>query len=199
MKTATITDATGLAEHVAREKRQDELLHQHHEDPVTGEPGSHPLGAGIGATGGAVAGAIAGAIAGPVGSAVGAIVGGVTGGLMGKEVAESLDTQDGVLAIAPAGWEAWWRDAYLSEPYLDPTLDFEEYLPAYRLGYETHAWQTGTLFEDIETILENRWEETRGTSRLPWSIAKEAIKSSWRVLDERGEAGFDPPTTPQAS
>ncbi|WP_038169558.1 hypothetical protein, partial [Verrucomicrobium sp. BvORR106] len=102
-------------------------------------------------------------------------------------------------AIAPPGWEAWWRDVYLSEPYLDPTLDFEEYLPAYRLGYETHAWQTGTLFEDIETILENRWEETRGTSRLPWSIAKEAIKSSWQVLDERGEAGFDPPTPPPAS
>ncbi|WP_009962663.1 hypothetical protein [Verrucomicrobium spinosum] len=194
MKTATITDAKGLAEHVEREKRQEELLHQHHEDPVTGEPGSHPLGAGLGATGGAVAGAIAGAIAGPVGSAVGAIVGGVTGGLMGKEVAESLDPQDGVQAIAPEGWEEWWRDAYISEPYLDPSLGFEEYLPAYRLGYETYAWQRGTLFEDIEITLENRWEETRGTSRLPWSVAKEAIKSSWRVLDERGANGFDSPT-----
>ena len=41
-------------------------------DPITDEPGSHPVGTGVGATGGAVAGAAAGAIGGPIGMAVGA-------------------------------------------------------------------------------------------------------------------------------
>ncbi|HSJ04615.1 MAG TPA: hypothetical protein VK956_19245 [Verrucomicrobium sp.] len=162
----------------------------HHEDPITGEPGSHPLGAGVGAASGAVTGAVVGAIGGPAGAALGAIVGGVAGGLMGKEVADSLDPLDGARAVAPPAWEAYWRDAYLSEPYYDPDYSYEEYLPAYRLGYETHVWQRGTLFEDVESSLKNRWNETRAHSRLPWAIAREAIRASWVVLDDKGEALF---------
>ena len=66
-------------------------------DPITGAPGSHPVGTGIGAAaggaagvaGGMAAGAAAGtAGAGPIGGAVGAAVGAVVGGLAGKGVAE---------------------------------------------------------------------------------------------------------------
>ena len=34
-------------------------------DPITGEPGSHPVGTGLGAGGGALAGAAIGSVAGP--------------------------------------------------------------------------------------------------------------------------------------
>ncbi len=41
-------------------------------DPITDEPGAHPLGTGVGAAlGGAAAGAAAGAFGGPVGAVVG--------------------------------------------------------------------------------------------------------------------------------
>ena len=40
-------------------------------DPITGAPGSHPLGTGVGATGGAVAGGLVGAPFGPIGMLVG--------------------------------------------------------------------------------------------------------------------------------
>ena len=61
-------------------------------DPITGEPGAHPVGTGLGtAAGGAAAGAAAGLAAGPVGAAVGAVVGGVAGGLAGKGIAESIN------------------------------------------------------------------------------------------------------------
>ena len=54
-------------------------------DPITGAPGSHPVGTGLGAAaGGMAAGAAAGTVAGPVGTAVGAAVGAVVGGLAGK-------------------------------------------------------------------------------------------------------------------
>jgi len=40
-------------------------------DPITGEPGAHPVGTGVGAAGGAVTGAALGtAIGGPIGVAV---------------------------------------------------------------------------------------------------------------------------------
>ena len=70
-------------------------------DAITGEPGSHPVGAGLGAAaGGAAAGAAAGVVGGPVGAAVGAVVGGIAGGLAGKGVAEQID---------PTQEDAYWR------------------------------------------------------------------------------------------
>jgi uncharacterized protein (TIGR02271 family) len=61
-------------------------------DPITGEPGSHPIGTGLGAVaGGAVAGAATGTVAGPVGTGVGAAVGAVAGGLAGKAAGEKFD------------------------------------------------------------------------------------------------------------
>ena len=52
-------------------------------DPVTGEPGSHPVGTGVGAAGGAVTGAAIGSAAGPVGTIVGGVIGAVAGGAAG--------------------------------------------------------------------------------------------------------------------
>ena len=61
-------------------------------DPITGAPGSHPIGTGLGAAvGGVAAGAAIGSVAGPVGTAVGAAAGAVVGGLAGKGVAETVE------------------------------------------------------------------------------------------------------------
>src|SRR3954469_20482519 len=60
-------------------------------DPITGAPGSHPVGTGVGAAGGGAAGAAIGSMAGPIGTAVGAVVGAVAGGLAGKGAAEAID------------------------------------------------------------------------------------------------------------
>jgi uncharacterized protein (TIGR02284 family) len=74
------------------------------QDPITLEPGAHPVGTGVGAAvGGAAVGAAAGAIAGPVGAVLGAVVGAAFGGETGKAAAESLHpTHDegDVLAVA---------------------------------------------------------------------------------------------------
>ena len=64
-------------------------------DPISGEPGSHPVGTGVGAAGGATTGAIIGAVVGgPVGGAIGAAIGGIAGGLTGHEVAEGVNPTD---------------------------------------------------------------------------------------------------------
>jgi uncharacterized protein (TIGR02271 family) len=60
-------------------------------DPITGEPGSHPVGTGAGAAIGGAAGAAAGSVAGPVGTGVGAVAGAVVGGLGGKAAGEKFD------------------------------------------------------------------------------------------------------------
>ena len=79
-------DSTPAAIPVAR--HADET---NHPDPITGEPGAHPVGVGVGAIGAGLAGAAIGAIAGPLGALVGAAIGAVAGGIAGHEVAASDD------------------------------------------------------------------------------------------------------------
>ena len=62
-----------------------------HPDPITGEPGAHPVGVGVGALSAGAAGAAIGSIGGPIGVLIGAAIGAVAGGLAGKEVASTSD------------------------------------------------------------------------------------------------------------
>jgi len=88
---------------------EKEARDEANEDPITGEPASHPVGTGVGALGGAAAGAAVGvAVGGPVGAMIGAAVGGVAGGFAGKEVAESVN---------PTEEEAHWRENFGNRPY----------------------------------------------------------------------------------
>jgi hypothetical protein len=145
-------------------------------DVITGEPGSHPLGAGLGAAaGGAVAGAAAGAAGGPVGAVAGAVIGGVAGGYAGKAVAESID---------PTAEEAYWREEYRNREYYDPERDFDaEIAPAYRYGWEARAESETDNWDDMEPHLRDNWQTRRGRSKLAWNDARPAARDAWDRID----------------
>lgn len=144
-------------------------------DPLTGEPGAHPVGVGVGAAaGGAAAGAAAGAVAGPVGAAIGAVVGGVAGGLAGKSAAEKID---------PTVEDAYWSDQYASRPYYDRAITYEEYRPAYRYGWESRPQHAGRSFEDAEADLKRGWESAKAKSKLTWDKAKHATRDAWTRVE----------------
>jgi hypothetical protein len=153
-----------------------------HRDPLTGEPGSHPVGMGIGAAGGAVAGAAIGAaVGGPAGAVVGAAVGGGAGGLAGKGIAESLN---------PAEEDAFWRAEHPTRPYARGR-SYESFRPAYRYGWESRGRYAGRPWEEAERDLERGWEQARGTSNLAWSDARSAAQDAWNRIDERYGRRFD--------
>ena len=145
-------------------------------DPLTGAPGAHPVGTGLGAAlGGAAAGAAAGTVAGPVGTVVGAAVGAVIGGLAGKGIAESID---------PTAEDAYWRDNYSDRPYVDNTLTYDDYRPAYGYGVSAYKKHSGRKFEDVEADLSREWSTARGKSALEWERARGATRDAWnRVSD----------------
>lgn len=187
-------------------------------DPISLEPGSHPVATGLGAAGGGLAGAAAGAIAGPVGSLVGAAIGALVGGLSGKGLGELID---------PTHEEEYWREAHSDQPYADPNRSVEDYLPAYRAGYEGYAAslretpnvsdaagaalaepppasadnepipdsEAGVRrsFEDSEDELRRGYESYGGT--LPWEHVREASRAAWNRVDQlRAEReGFKTP------
>ncbi|HEX7810874.1 MAG TPA: hypothetical protein VF460_03110 [Burkholderiales bacterium] len=149
-------------------------------DPITGTPGSHPVGVGVGAAvGGAATGAAIGTVAGPAGALVGAAVGAVAGGLVGKGAAEAID---------PTVEEAYWKEHYATEPYYKPGRTYKDYAPAYRAGYEGRTRHRARTFDEVERDLEieyNKrraengplWEESRAPARAAWDRVERIIPS----------------------
>ncbi|HYD77764.1 PA2169 family four-helix-bundle protein [Ramlibacter sp.] len=151
-------------------------------DPITDEPGAHPVGTGVGATGGAVAGAAAGSIGGPVGSVVGGVIGAVVGGLAGKAAAE---------AINPTAEEAHWRDNYMREPYYEQGRSFDDYGPAYMHGVHGRMQEEGD-WDTAEPRLASGWANARAGSGLNWEQARPASRAAWeRVELQRGGMASD--------
>lgn len=144
-------------------------------DPITGAPGSHPVGTGVGAAAGAVAtGAAVGTVAGPIGTLVGAAVGAVVGGLAGKGVAEMID---------PTAENAYWEENYSSRAYAANTT-YDEFGPAYRYGVSSYSKYPDRAFDDVESDLRRDWNSARGTSSLEWDRAKLAARDSWQRVSD---------------
>lgn len=170
---------------MVNKNRDESAKDLRNEDPITGEPGAHPVGTGVGATiGGAAAGAAGGAVAGPVGAIVGAAVGAVAGGYGGKAVAENID---------PTVESAYWRDNYRTRSYYDPDIDYEVYEPAYRTGWE--AYDPSATFEEREADLRSRWESENRDSGLGWDRAREAMRDSWSRVGDQYYSKHDTSTT----
>lgn len=159
------------------QKRRDE-----NRDPITGAPGSHPIGTGIGAAAGGAAGVAAGAAAGaaigaastgpaaPIGAAVGAVVGAVAGGLAGKGIAEKID---------PTAEDAYWRENYRARPYVQSGSRYDDYQAAYQYGVEARSMHPGQRWEDIRDELRLGWNQRKGKSRLSWAEAENACFDAW--------------------
>jgi len=147
-------------------------------DPITGQPGAHPVGTGLGAVGaGAVGAAVGGLVGGPVGAVVGAAVGAVGGGLAGKSIAEQVD---------PTVEDAYWRENYQNRPYVDLDYTYDDYSPAYRTGYEGYLTYStdGLTYADVEPRLRETYEQQYTDSRLGWEQAQYASRDAWDRLDE---------------
>jgi hypothetical protein len=156
---------------MSTQKNRSETVRDENLDPISGEPGAHPVGTGLGAVGGGAAtGALGGAMAGPVGAAVGAVVGAVAGGLGGKAVAESID---------PTAEDAYWREHFHTRPYAVRSRRYEDYGPAYRYGWEARSLYSDKSWDEIESELESRWYERRGSSSLDWEKARHASRDAW--------------------
>jgi hypothetical protein len=82
-------------------------------------------------------------------------------------------------AINPTAEEAYWRDAYRREPYYRSEFGYEDYDPAYRVGYTGPVRRSGE-FEQLEGELARDFDRVRGRSRLRWEEAREAARAAWR-------------------
>jgi hypothetical protein len=123
-------------------------------------------------------------VAGPVGAAVGAAVGAVAGGAAGKGVAHAVNHDEE---------DAYWRGKHSSEPYYQPGFTYEDYQPAYRMGWSSRARYDGGSFEQYEPAFRNDWDMVKGSSRLTWDEARHAASAGWHRVERAlpGDADGD--------
>jgi len=144
-------------------------------DPITHEPGSHPVGTGVGSASAAAAGAAIGAVVGgPIGFAAGGVIGAVAGGLAGHGVGEKVN---------PTIEAAYWRENYSKRPYASVDRAFDVYEPAYRYGWESREQLAGRNWVDVESELDAGWAMRQGTAGLRWDDARPAVRDAWDRID----------------
>lgn len=148
-----------------------------HRDPLTSEPGSHPVGAGMGAVAAGTAGAAIGSMAGPVGAVAGAVIGGLAGGIAGKEMAENINPTN------PLVEDEYWRLHYQQQPYVNQGEHYELFQPAYKHGWEGRSQCEGRTFEEAEAELRRDWESSAHCEQLEWERAKRAAEDAWRRVE----------------
>lgn len=143
-------------------------------DPITKEPGSHPIATGVGAAAAGAAGAAIGSVVPGVGTlvggAIGAVVGAVGGGYAGKAAGEAID---------PTGTDEYWSKNYKTREYAKGDADYDKYRPAYHVG-STLA-ETSKSPEFDETAARRTWESNPAckTSGLDFDSAKPAMRDEF--------------------
>jgi hypothetical protein len=138
-------------------------------DPITDEPGSHPIETGIGAAAaGAAGGLAAGAMGGPLAAAVGVAVGAVAGGLAGKSVGEFID---------PTAADSWLEDQFKSRPYVKADDDYESFRAAYRYGGLAESKYGDAGLDLTDEKLQSEWANQG--NEMPWVRACDAVKDGY--------------------
>ena len=170
--------------------RQDNEKWDANYDPITGQLGAHPVGAGVGAVvGGGAAGvalgsgaavlvgtgAALGAAAGPIGVVAGAVAGGIVGGLVGKRVAESIRP---TLQVA---YDAEYDRDFEGQ-------EDSEYRRAYRDRVGPPVEEES---QDVGGVAVEHWPSGRASANLDWEKAKLESYEAWNELLEPLERQSD--------
>ena len=70
---------------------------------------------------------------------------------------------------------------------------YDDYAPAYRVGYEGAGRYAGRRFDEVETDLRRDYDSVRGSSKLSWEKAKSAARAAWDRIERAmpGDADGD--------
>ena len=100
----------------------------------------------------------------------------------------AADTRANMRGLSARVEDLYWAANYWKESFFRADYDYEDYAPAFCVGYSGCA-QYGGRFEDAETSLSANFVRIKGDSRLTWDEAKAAIRAGWeRVENAQDEA-----------
>ena len=91
-------------------------------------------------------------------------------------------------AINPTQEAAFWQREFTKQPYYRAELNYDDYSPAYRVGYTGPQRRQGS-FAALERELQQDWSRVKGPSRLTWSEAREATRDAWNRVSGEDHPG----------
>ncbi|MEO5763224.1 MAG: hypothetical protein ABIR28_13035 [Vicinamibacteria bacterium] len=106
----------------------------------------------------------------------GAAFGGVMDGVAENSAARSIDA---------AQEDKYWKEQFKDAPHVDHTLEYVDYEPAYRFGWESYHRYEGRQFADLNVELQRDWDAHRADSPLTWEKARAATEAAWRRVEHR--------------
>jgi len=80
--------------------------------------------------------------------------------------------------VCPEAEDAYWQGVYRTQSYYRPGYAYDDYAPAFCVGYIGRA-QYGGRYEDAEKSLCANWLRIKGDSRLELDEALPAIRAAW--------------------
>jgi hypothetical protein len=98
-------------------------------------------------------------------------------------VVEDDELASPALAVDARQEDAYWARFYWRERYYRPSCDYEDYAPAYCVGYVGYG-QYGGSFGDAEKSLFANWERIKGDSRLSLDEARLAMRAAWDRMEQ---------------
>ncbi|WP_159914135.1 hypothetical protein [Pantoea sp. 18069] len=77
--------------------------------------------------------------------------------------------------------DAFWHDHYHLQPYYVSGRGYDQYRPAYELGWKAAVQYPGDLTA-VMPVLEAQWPGCRGTSLLAWRQVASAVQAAWERM-----------------
>jgi len=93
-----------------------------------------------------------------------------------------LSPGDHPAAAYPGSEADYWREVYAREPYFESGRGFQDYSPAYELGWVSYGMYGGD-FDAADRVMANDWDMRKGVSTLPWEQARQPTRAGWQRAD----------------
>jgi uncharacterized protein (TIGR02284 family) len=90
----------------------------------------------------------------------------------------------------------YWREAHAREPYFEEGRHFEDYSPAYEIGW-TGFHDYGGEFGTAERVMATDWTVRKGISSLSWEHARAASRAAWQRAHNAREFTTDGSAEPE--
>lgn len=104
----------------------------------------------------------------------------------GRRCATCMSTEDALTGSAEIQMrcvaeleDMYWHAIFSKQTYYVAGRSYDQYRPAFELGWKSALENPDANFDDFELILEMRWMAQAATSLLPWREIQVAVRDAW--------------------
>jgi hypothetical protein len=90
----------------------------------------------------------------------------------------------GASSVNSAEEHAFWQQHFRDLAPYQAAADYDQIAPAFEFGWQRRQQHRDMTFETDEGALRADWQSQPAAQRLPWDMAREAVKAAWERIDQ---------------